>query len=246
VTVSDVTLARTILAAMDADPMLKDVNVIVSVVDRGVVIGGPVSSEDLKNRVEEVVRGVRGIESVKNTCFVQPDPDPLMRAVIARLKPGPKPTDLSGLPGIALTPTAPDGFLPPAPPLPPSDLLVGVNNPNTRVAQSPSLPGVNILGAPVSPTAPSGTANNPQALPTAPGSLTGGMTVAKPADVQAAAAALRKTESRFARLVVELRPAGALYVTGRCAKAMDAWDFAAELRKIPGVTLVAVDQNLVK
>jgi hypothetical protein len=231
---------------MDADPVLKDVNIIVSVVDRSAVIGGPVSSEDVKKRVEEVVRSVRGIESVKNTCFVQADPDPLLRAVIERLRPGPKPTDLSTLPGVALAPSAPEGFLPPPPPQPPSDLLATANNPNARVAQSPSLPGVNILGAPVSPTAPNSAAKVTPAIPTTPGALTGSVTVAKPADVQSAATAIRKTDARFARLVVELKPDGAVYVTGRCAKATDAWDFAAELRKIPGVSLVAVDQNLVK
>ena len=57
---------------------MKDVNVIVSVVDRGAVVGGPVTSEDIKKRVESVIRDVPGVESVKNVCFVQSDPDPLV------------------------------------------------------------------------------------------------------------------------------------------------------------------------
>lgn len=248
VTISDVTLARTVLVAMDADPLLKDVNIIVSVVDRGAVIGGPVSSEEIKKRAEEIVRSVRGIESVKNTCFVQADPDPLLRAMIERLRPGVRPTDVTALPGVAIAPTAPEGYLPPVPQQPASDLLASANNSNTRVAQSPSLPGINILGAPVSPYSPSATAKVPVPSPTpTPGSLTSSSTtVAKPADIQAAATAIRKNDARFARLAVELKPDGGLYVTGWSAKAKDAWDFATELRKIPGVPHVGVDQNLVK
>ena len=52
VTISDVTLARAVLAAFDADPVLKDANILVSVVDRGAVIGGPVNSEEVKKRAE--------------------------------------------------------------------------------------------------------------------------------------------------------------------------------------------------
>ena len=88
--ISDVALARSVLAAIDADPVLKDVNLIVSIVDRAAVIGGPVVSEDVKKRVEQVVRGVAGVESVKNVCFVQTEPDPLLRAIAQRLKPDAK------------------------------------------------------------------------------------------------------------------------------------------------------------
>jgi hypothetical protein len=243
VAISDVTLARAVLAAFDADPVLKDVNIIVSIVDRGAVIGGPVASEEIKKRAEAVVRGIAGIESVKNTCFVQADPDPLLRAAIERLKPGTKPTTTTPLPGVAVAPAAPDNFIPPVPPLPPPDLLAGANNPKTSVSQSPSLPGTNILGAPVSPNA---TPKLPPPPSTAPGALTGSTVVAKPADVQAAVAAIRKNDARYARLAVEVKPDGGLYVTGWSAKAKDAWDFAAELRRVPGVSHVAVDQNLVK
>ncbi len=50
----------------------------------------------------------------------------------------------------------------------------------------------------------------------------------------------------LARLLVELKPDGGLFVTGWSATAADAWDFAAELRKVPGVVRVAVDPQLVK
>ena len=84
------------------------------------------------------------------------------------------------------------------------------------------------------------------ALPTAPGALTGTTTTAKPTDLKAAVAAIRKNDARFARLLVELKPDGGLFISGWSAKASDAWDFAAELRRIPGVSRVAVDPQLVK
>ena len=255
VAISDVALARAVLAAIDADPVLKDVNLIVSVVDRSAVIGGPVGTEEIKKRAETVVRAVNGVESVKNVCFVQADPDPLLRAVTERLKPGAKPTGVAALPGVALPPTAPDGFLPPVPPQPPSDLLAGAPKPVETLR--PTLPSVNVLGGPVAPTGPGAIAKvsplptvaptpAPAPLPTAPAALTGSPAPAKPTDVQTAAAAIRKADPRFARLAVEAKPDGGLFVTGWSAKPTDVWDFAAELRKVPGVARVAVDPQLVK
>lgn len=252
VAVADVTLARAALAALDADPVLKDVNLIVSVVDRGAVVGGPVATDEIKKRAEAVIRGVPGIASVKNVCFVQSDPDPLLRAVAERMRAGTKASGAAALPGVALAPTAPEGHLPPLPPEPPSDLLAGAPG-STVVAQAPALPPVRVIGGPVAPAGPGPvvkvqplppgpTAGPAPALPTAPAALTG----ARPGDVQSAAAALRRSDARFARLAVEEKPDGGLFVTGTCAKPADAWDFAAELRKIAGVPRVAVDQALLK
>jgi len=245
---ADVLLARSVLSAIDDDPLLKNVSIIVSVVDRSAVIGGPVPSEEVKKRAEVVVRSVRGIESVKNTCFVQADSDAILHALAERLKLDAKVADSTALPGVALAPTAPDGFLPPLAALPPSDLLTAAKPTNTVVAQKPALPvgpAVAILGAPVAP-AHTGAANAPTVPAVAPGSLTGSVAPAKPVDMRAAVAAIRQTDTRFARLLVEQKPDGGLFVTGWSAKTTDAWDFATELRKLPGVTRVAVDPNLVK
>jgi hypothetical protein len=192
----------------------------------------------VRKRAEAVVRGVRGIESVKNACVVQADPDPLLRAVADRLRPN-APTTAAALPGVALAPGSPDGFLPAAPPQPALDSLAAGPNESKTVAQRPHLPGVNVLGAPVSPASPGGAASAP-----APGALTG--SPPKPADLRAAVVAIRNADPRFARLAVELKPDGGLLVVGWSAKPADAWDFAAQLRKVPGVAQVAVDQGLVK
>jgi hypothetical protein len=247
VAVSDVTIARAVLAAIDADPTLKDVNFVVSVVDRGAVIGGPVATEEIKKRAEAVVRSVPGIESVKNVCFVQADPDPLLRAVVARLKPDAKSTGVAVLPGVALPPTAPEGFLPPVPPQPPSDLVVVAPKPVEALRPAlPTGPAVNVLGAPVAPGSIAKAQPLPTTAPAVPAALTGSPSSAGATDVQTAVAAVRKADPRFARLTVESKPDGGLLVTGWSAKAADAWDFAAELRKLPGVARVAVDPQLVK
>src|SRR5262245_38434261 len=64
-TVADVITARAALAAIDADPELKGVNLVVSVVDRVAVIGGPVNSAAQSRRAEQVVRAVPGITDVR-------------------------------------------------------------------------------------------------------------------------------------------------------------------------------------
>lgn len=245
VAISDVSLARQVLAALDADPVLKDVQLLVSVVDRGAVIGGPVASEDVKKRAEAVVRAVPGIESVKNTCFVDADPDPLLRAVASQMKPGVKPTGPAPLPGVAVPPTAADGFIPKTVPTAPTDLVV-VNPNKTVVAQHPNVLGapVNVLGAPVSPRPTGNPVLPPSGMP-APGALTG-TTSAKPADVLAAVAAIRAADPRYAKLTAEMKPDGGLFVTGTVTKAEDAWDFASAMRKVPGVARVAMDPNTVK
>ena len=59
------------------------------------------------------------------------------------------------------------------------------------------------------------------------------------ADPRTAAAAVRNADSRFAGLTAELHD-GTLVVAGSAARASDAWDFAQALRRLPGVTRVAV------
>lgn len=237
---SDVMLARGVLTALDAEAELRGVNIVVSVVDRVAVIGGPVVSARQAKRAEEVVRAVPGIEGVKNTCFVTPVPDPLLKAVADRLGSSlPERPVMADLPGV-LT-----GVVPPPSPFPPArsgESSRVVAKPGTVVALRPPLPpggGIGVLGAPVS--APQkGTVPVPPVVPTvAPGVLTGTVPPAAGGDVLATAGELRKTEMRFAKLTVEIRD-GVLVIGGSAPQAADAWDFAAKLRTIPGVTRVAV------
>lgn len=256
VAISDVALSRAVLAAIDADPTLKDVNLIVSVVDRGAVIGGPVATEEIRKHAEKVVRGVAGVESVKNVCFVSEAPEPLLRAAAEGLKPSPKPS-VAALPGVTPPPAAPDGFIPPLAPLPPGELVVTGPKPvETLRPSASSVPPVNVLGGPVAapgtgavakvnplPTVAPSTPAKPL-FPTAPAAPVGLGSAVYP-DVPTAVAALRK-DARFARLDVKMMPDGGLLVTGAVAKPADVWDFVAELRKVPGVARIAPSAELVK
>src|SRR5690242_4159576 len=64
----DVVLARSALSALDAEPELKGVNLVVSVVNGVAVIGGPVPNTAIAKRAEQIVRKVDGMKEVRNTC----------------------------------------------------------------------------------------------------------------------------------------------------------------------------------
>jgi BON domain-containing protein len=227
---SDVVLARSALTALDAEPELRGVNLVISVVNGVAVIGGPVPSGAVAKRAEQVVRQVEGMKEVRNTCFVSNGPDPLLKAVAEKAGTQLPPRPVMGeLPGVLST-------QPPVSPFPQNTSVAAIEVNSTVVARKPSLasPGTgNLLGAPVGPA---GSSPPPAIAPTtAPGQLTGATT----GELLAAVAEARKTEARFAGLTVELRD-GALIVAGSAPLRADAWDFAQKLRLVPGVSRVAV------
>lgn len=248
---TDVVLARSALAAIDADPALREVNLIVSIVDRAAVIGGPVPSVDIGKRAEAVVRGIAGITDVKNRCFVQDKPDPLLKAVADRIAAGPRPLTAE-LPPVAspvrpaatsdaaprpadtgfavLTPPAP--VLPVAAPVVQAETVVVASRPPTLSAAPATDAG--FLGAPGSSRLGVLTTGSSPPL-TAPAATF----PARPTDVLASADAIRKADARYAALTTELRD-GTVVVGGRAARLSDAWDFAQALRRVPGVARVAV------
>lgn len=229
---SDVLLARSALAALDADPQLRDVNLVVSVVDGVAVIGGPVPTADTGKRAAWVVQRVLGIAEVKNRCFVQTGPDPLIRAVQERV--GTSRPLFPDLPPIVGSARANNGALPPPaagldPPAPPVE--------ERRVSLSPAVPPVDsVLLPPVAAVAPP--ALPPPSRPAAPTTV---VAARPPADVLTAAGTVRNTSKKFAALTVELRD-GTLVIGGSAARAADAWEFAQALRRVPGVVRVAVGQ----
>ena len=231
---SDVVLARSALIAIDSDAGLKGVNLVVSVVDGVAVIGGPVPSTAIAERAEQVVRKVKGMKDVRNTCFVSSGPDPLLKAVADRagsaLPPRPVPGELPGVLSNQLSP--------PVSPFPPNTIAAADPN-STVVALKPPLTGPgtgSILGAPVGP-AGNATVPGPSSAPTtAPGQLTGSSS----GGVLAAVNEVKRAEARFGSLTVELRDGGVLLVGGSAPRASDAWDFAKKLQQVPGVSRVAV------
>lgn len=236
---SDVLLARSALAALDADPHLRDANLVVSVVDRVAVIGGPVTSADAGKRAAWVIQNVPGIAEVKNRCFVHAGPDPLLRAVADRV--GTRRPLVPELPPIVAgarpTPTA--ALPPPAA----SEVVSPAPVEQRRVAFSPTLPPADsVLLPPVGVAAPpalpppSRSAVPATTIPSAP--VTGTPT-GRPADVLTAAGTVRGANPKFAALTVEMRD-GTLVIAGAAARTADAWEFAQALRRLPGVSRVAV------
>jgi hypothetical protein len=232
--VADVHLARAALALLEADPALRDFNLVVSVVDRVAVVGGPVASAELKERAADLVRRVPGVRVVRNGCFIQAGLEPLLRApaaTAARPLPTLPPVVVPLYPRTAVEAPPPTGDLvaaaPPARPAP---------GERSVVARRPATPGENVLLPPVAAPTPT---SNPGAPftpipPGPPAVLTG-----RP-NLSQAVESVRRSEARFAGLRAEVREDGIVLVDGSARQAADAWDLAEILRGVPGVTRVAV------
>ncbi len=243
--ISDVVLARSALAALDADPVLREVNLLVSVVDRVAVVGGPVASADRGKRAESIVRRVPGIVEVKNRCFVQDSPDPLLRAMSDRYPATARRVQTSDLPGVVASPKTGvvDEF---APALGENNLAMVEPAEKSVVARRPMNPGDSVLlppvgsqgGTPAGSTVPPAPAGS-TVLP-APAVLTGASS-----NALAAAEATRKADRRFAGLTLSFAN-GTLVIAGSAARVADAWDLAQELRRLPGVPRVALGAVEVK
>jgi hypothetical protein len=237
---SDVVLARAALKALDDDPQLRDVNLVVSVVDRVAVVGGPVPNPDAAKRAERVLRDkVPGLADVKNRCFEQKGGDPLIR-MIADRRADPLPIR-DGLPGVIPDPAGTMAFTPaPRPqnqfPAIPSDRSVTVLRPNTAPAAGVLLDPVRPDRLPVPPARPDST--NMAAAP--PAVLTTTTGSGRPGDLLLAAASIRRANpGKFGGLTAELR-AGTLIVGGSARQAAHAWEYAEALRRVPGMVRVAV------
>ena len=248
--VADAMLARSALAALDADPQLREVNLVVSVVDRVAVLGGSVPSDDHARRATGVVRRVVGIADVRNRCFVQATADPLIRAVTDRLSPPPvrRPPNHE-LPGMVRPPrpaesfpdgsSAPGGTALAATPIGPKP-VVALKIP-TESGRRPSLLLDPVDAAtrsrptdlatqglvPVRLAAVAQGPAVPVALPT------------RSTEIQRSLLYLRQSDPRFDRLAVDFRD-GTVFLTGYTPRNGDAWDFADSARRLPGVRRVVV------
>jgi len=251
--VSDAMLARSALAALDRDPLLRDVSLVVSIVDRQAVIGGAVPTPDLSQRAEAIVRQATGIE-VKNRCFVQSRPDPLIRAVADRLNPNVRQPNGHDLPGIVRPPrmqTTDDAALSPSTALA-SDTTASVTPVVTlKIPSTTSVRPSLLLDPTVAPSGPRYASQPPMPtispVPTrltnaVPASVSSAVPVAVPnraTDLMGTLLDLRRTESRFAGLTVEMRE-GTVFLAGSSPRDLDAWDFAERVRRVPGVRQVVV------
>lgn len=226
-TLSDLVLARSALAALDADPQLGNNHLLVSVVDRIAVVGGPVASNEQVRRVESIVKGVPGIIEVRNRCFVQDGSEPLLQSMAAHLPP--RRFLASELPGMVASPKT--GLVDEYRPVLSDRRMAGETRPKSVVALRPMNPADSILMPPES------LANPPRriaSLMPAPAVLT-----SRPADVLAACEAIRRADPRFAGLTITLT-GNAVVIAGTAVRAADAWDLAQKVRVAPGVPRVVL------
>lgn len=241
----DELLAFQAKAAIAADPALTQVNLFVSVVDRVAVVGGPVPDAATAYQVERVLRGVPGLTEVKVRCWValrddrfgervrdaMSHPPTTLPPLVYPAAPGKLQVDprlMAWNPGsssrtgsvVAQRPSQPPlaGFL-----LDP--VVAGAKQPTPLIPELP-MPG----GADTVPNIP------PQGVPVSP--------VANSASVlEQQIGRLRASDPRFGWLTIRL-DAGTATVSGHAARVEDAWDYAAALRKIPGIDRVIVGEVL--
>jgi hypothetical protein len=228
---ADAHLAVRAKSALAADPQLAGLTLLVSVVDRIAVVGGPVPDAQYPARIEAVLRKLPGLADVKVSCWVPAGGvDPLTKMVGDRLKG-------DSLPSVVV---APRPAAPPAASIPP--LTVAARPANRAVTVQRMAARTGFL---LDPVADGGRAITPLPMP-APASAVaapGYPTIPPPAvpttptAVPAQVAALKARERRFGGLTVELRD-GTATVAGRAAHSADAWDFADAVRKLPGVERV--------
>ena len=241
--VPDVILARAILLAFDADPLLRDSNLLVSVVDGVAVVGGPVPSAEAIRRAGELVRGVRDVKEMRNKCFVQAGPDPLLLLMAGRVPPLPSRVSPIALPGVVTSPrpgavpedAVADSWENSVAAAEPAERSVVVRRP-VSPADNVLLPPVGLSGKATTPVAP---VVPPAVLTSVPPAPVAATVPGRPADALTAVEVVRRGDRRFAGLRVDLRD-DTLIISGAAARSSDAWDFAQEIRRIPGVNRVAV------
>jgi hypothetical protein len=242
--VSNTVLSRNVRVAIEADPELRGVNLVVSVVDGVAVIGGPVSNSTVAKRVEWVVRRVPEIKDVKNCCFVTSGPDPLLTALSEKMGTTPSRPIMAELPGVLTGPLSPNQSSPPLPNGLSNTQVAAAPTTNTVVAQKPPLPAGGLLGAPVSPVGGvsvpvSGKDSATPGITLGKLTASGGQTQTHANDILTSAGNVKKVEARFTDLTIELNN-GILVIGGSSPRASDAWDLAEKLRQIPGVTRVVI------
>ncbi|HEY2785306.1 MAG TPA: BON domain-containing protein [Fimbriiglobus sp.] len=243
-------------AALEKDPVLKNLNLWLSVSDGVVLVNGGVPDEVTKGKIEAVLAKVPGVSVVRVTAWVAPAEDPIRKLVEDRLVgvpdaplpnkyaapslavnpilPGAVPDEIPGLPvGIGAVPSPasrPTGTVV-AQRFDPASVGGFLQPPVVATNGSATLPpGFDVPPPPVGPAAyPTIRATR---VPVAPVELS-------PADAALELLAVRKSDPRFAGLIAVLRNGSAL-VTGSAATRADAEAFAGAVGKVPGVGRVAV------
>ena len=217
VVTTDFDLMCRVKSAIAGDPLLKNINLMVSVIDGGAVVGGAVASDAMSARVSQILHTVPGITDVKVSCWVPAVEDPLRKMVAARLKAVTPATEILD-PRIGAT-TVTLRHMPTM----------------TYLLEPAALRPAASAYSPVPPPAPPAPSGPPE-FPTIPSPS---VPVLPKQDVAAAVEAVQSSVLRYSTLKVIVK-AGSVAISGTASDAADAWDLALELRKVPGVDRVIV------
>jgi hypothetical protein len=226
-------------AALAAEPGLAGLALMVSVVDRIAVVGGPVPDAGVAARVEAAVRKVPGLTDVRVSCWVPVADDGQLRKLVGeklRAEPA-EPV----VPPLAIVPRPSPEPVPPTLPLTLAPRPTEEPQPTGTVTVQRIAAPQGLAGLLLDPVAAGGVLPMPApatAYPAIPAAAVPVVPAVGPGSVPAVLAALRK-DPRFAGLTVELK-AGVAVIGGRAAHADDAWEFAAAVRKLPGVERVVL------
>ena len=241
-------------AALEKEPSLRDLALLVSVRDGVVLVSGGVPDEATATKIEDLLTRVPGVSVVRVTTWVVPPPDPMKRLVGEKLTGPVTATGLSDrvvpslavnplLPGSVSTapPTLPEGIGPPPAARPPEAVVAQRVEPTAvrGMLQPPVVATAGTFRLPAGidvPPAPAGPAVYPTIRPTR---VPVAPVEPPPADIALALLAVRKSDPRFAGLTAEVRN-GSAVVTGTAASKADAETFAAEVAKIAGVGRVTL------
>lgn len=228
--------------AADAELARHQLKLLVNVLDGVAVVGGPVPTLDVRPRLEAAVSTVEGVRRVKLTVWV-PAPanvDPLVTRVGEQISPSPRrvePKPTSAPPVLLSVPTEGGRTADTAARAKDAERLPGLSDPVVSTTTSDRRPMVAVPGSqpPPYPTIP---ATN---LPTEPVPEGGWQSVPARPDPFDHSVAEMKRNPKYNGLRVEVS-SGTAVVKGTAARHADAWEFAAEVRNLPGVQRVVVGE----
>ena len=227
-------------AALASDPELAGLNLTIDVLNRVAVVGGEVPDESVVPKVRAILRKVPGLVDVKVSGWVPAQSDPLSDLVGEKLRGESKPQVAmkpapSNLPLLVVQPRADQvpqrPLIPPLLVLPQSNCVEIVAQPKPQPPKDDQrIPGTVTVQR-FSPATQSQWLMEPIA-PSLP-------MVSSKTSLETSVAELRTSAERFAGLTIEFR-SRVVVIGGQARVHEDVWDFASQLRKVPGVEKVII------
>ena len=232
---TDAELTQRVQTVLNADAVLKSRSLIVSVVDGVAVVGGPVASADESARIRQLLQVVPGLSDAKVSAWVPAVEDPLKQKIAERLKNRDVPAAASNR--VAHADPRPNGrvvvqrYTPPAADRPSIPLLLEPISQGRTTLPRRTDSAYSPAPAPA-PPAPDGLPQYPTIPPPA-------VPVTPKEDVATAVEVVRASQTRFEGLTARAQ-SGVVTIDGTATEPDDAWEFAALVRKVPGVDRVVL------